>query len=231
MRRSYFSNIVAPTHSPMVLPPRPIATLWKAARLDRLSEEKGMPPPESERGSIDLGDVRKNSRSKPVLYRGSEKDDSPVRSRPGETAFLPKQMSASETDSPNRSRSRTTVDPGNSQIEARQPLTSAESRSAAEVAPRGTGRQGEKALAADVIAGRQGTREFVLPAGLQKRSTLPTGQARSEPGHGAVRNMLHIGKIEVQIAPRQAPVRPAPPVKSRSRLARGYTLWTNWQQQ
>jgi hypothetical protein len=43
--------------------------------------------------------------------------------------------------------------------------------------------------------------------------------------------MLHIGKIEVQIAPRQAPVRPAPPVKSRSRLARGYTLWTNWQQQ
>ena len=58
---------------------------------------------------------------------------------------------------------------------------------------------------------------------------------RLDSGHPATTeksSSLHIGKIEVQIVPlARSSSRPAPSPKPAGRLARGYTLWTNWQQQ
>jgi hypothetical protein len=226
MGRSYFSRITSRGRATALVPPRPIATLWKAARFARLTGgELGMSQRDTEHDVLAHRASVSVSRAKTFVTGSFEREDSSsVASRfdPGITSrsmqraeplshaqATPEKSDFAQQDPPRNKHGRS---PGPIQIEDH---------------PR-TGKPNDADATAVVPQAPPRLQSTVIPGEPHERSIRATPAPQSEPAASAYKNSLHIGRIDVQIVPPRAAVPRAAAPKSRSRLARGYTLWTNW---
>jgi len=226
MGHSYFSRITSRGRASALVPPRPIATLWKAARFARLAGgELGMSQRDTEHDVLAHRASVSVSRAKTFATGAFEREDSSSgasRYDPGTTSrstqraeplnhrqATPEKSDFAQHDPPRNKHRRS---PGAIQIEDD---------------PR-TGKPNDADLTAVVPQAPPQLQSTVIPGEPHRRSIRATPTPQSEPAATANRNSVHIGRIDVQIVPPRAAVPRVAAPKSRSRLARGYTLWNNW---
>jgi hypothetical protein len=235
MARSYFSRIATPPPAATLMPPRPITTLWKAARLERIFGESAMPMRDSARSLIDLGGVAKASLAKTMANSEPHGDGAPGGNHELQRGLLPKQAAKAGMNSFTPPMGRTAVNSRKLDEGKRRGLTRASSRNIEAGGPKQLSNPGDASLLTDVAIGSHGDAEYLHPVGapgaMLDRRAPPTGGGRAESAQGETKKSLHIGKIEVQVVPPRAAARQSSSSKPRSRLARGYTLWTNRQHQ
>jgi len=225
MARSYFSRIAAPARLKTLAPPRPIATLWKAARFERMAKATSLSDTNPDRLVWKRSDGVEFLSPPLFTDPGREATDLPGKGREPALGF----------------RSKPTVDVRRKDTAV--PLVNAvtDPRAVAPekvrdlIEPLSTISRGEietrdfrAELGPEVEVRREALPPAVSSGARQERRERPTTEGRGQ-ARGESRNTLHIGKIEVQVIPPKLPVRQASPSQPRSRLARGYTLWTNQQ--
>lgn len=205
-------------------PPRPITSLWKAARLERLA---GVNANASE-GGLELADSAEGHapRSPKLAEKRLEGDPAAVRQLEP-SPFLNRTVEI-EQKGITLTQSKTLTAKAEEQ-ESRRERPRKSSGASEEAAPLPARRDREREITANAVANRAIIPPALVPAPVS---------LRNDPGIEAGRrttaeknNSLHIGKIEVEIVPPpRSSSRPAPSRKPVGRLARGYTLLTNWQQ-
>ena len=219
MARSYFSRIVTPSPTTALQPPRPITSLWKAARLERLAgvnvnaREAGL-------GFADAGESRAGRQARLAEQKAE-----------GEAVAVPRlePLSSSnrtieiEQKDIKLAQSKTATAKAEEQ-ESRREQPGKSSGGIEEAAPMPARRDRDR------VADREMISPIPVPAPLSLRNNSGIDAERRTTAEK--NSSLHIGKIEVQIVPPpRSSSRPAPSPKPAGRLARGYALWTNWQQQ
>jgi hypothetical protein len=234
MARSYFNRVATPTHATTLAPPRPITTLWKAARLERMSGETAVPIRDSERSVLDVSDAVKVSPAKTLVNSDPERDGPAGESRDLGGGFPPTRTAEARVSDSTQPKAKTRTDSRDPRQGKQRDLVRESSRRTDAGAPMHRS-LGEDSLVTDMAAVRRGHAEHLHPAvvpGIRRDRGVPsTGEVRSEVAHTEKKNSLHIGKIEVQVVPPRVPAQQASPSKPRSLLARGYTLWTHGQHQ
>lgn len=224
MARSYFSRLVSPSPATALQPPRPIASLWKAARLDRLA---GVSSNAREAGTV-FADASESTASQPAKLAEQRADDTVAVPR---LEPLPPFNRTVEIEQKDITLSE--LKPPTKKAEGQESQRERPSKSEGaiyEASPVPATRDRELAKTANAVANREPIPPAPVPALLASRGAAGTDVG---PRTMAEKNSsLHIGKIEVQIVPPpRSSSRPAPSPKPAGRLARGYALWTNRQQQ
>ena len=223
MARSYFRRMVSPPSAAAMQPSRPITSLWKAARLDRLA-------------GIGIG-----SRDAVLGFGGAHQDPT------GHPARLAQQKAQSDAIADPRLErfpsSNRVVEIEHNGITLTQMQTGSEkaeeqehkrerpgSTNAAieEAAPVLAPRDRKQDTSANTAPDHEPIAPAPVPTPLRSRNKLDVDAGIRTTAEES--SSLHIGKIEVQIVPPpRSSSRPAPSPKPSGRLARGYTLWTNSQ--
>jgi hypothetical protein len=224
MARSYFSRLVSPSPATALQPPRPIASLWKTARLDHLA---GVSIDAREAGPA-FADASEGTASRPARLVEQKADDTVAVPR---LEPLPSFHHTVEIEQKGitLSQSKTLTAKGEEQ-ESRRERLGKSSGAIEEAAPLPTRRDREREMTANAIANREPIAPTPVPAPLSLRTNPGIDAGRRTTAEK--NSSLRIGKIEVQIVPSpRSSSRPAHSPKPAGRLARGYALWTNWQQQ
>ena len=225
MARPYFSRLATAARQATMAPPRSITTLWKAAWFDRMSGTAvepgrhsgslmdGSPTGEISRRSIsvELEPARQGAVNEGAKLEAGTPPRPIAKSRK-ERSAPPSSALHQPGDVPHRQEQR--------RLEVvRESSRRIDVRSQTRFVPR-----------SDDIFGRE-ARAFVR-RDPEHRRTVAVRERSVPPPETAppvrTERSLHIGKIEVQVAPTQ-PLRQTLSVKPRSRLARDYTLGTSWQ--
>jgi len=224
MARSYFSRLVSPSPATALQPPRPIASLWKAARLERLA---GVNVNAREAGAA-FADASEGTASHPARL-AEEKADGTV----AVPRLEPLPSSNRTIEIEQRDIKFTQSKTGAKKAEEQENQREQPGKSAGaieEAAPVPAKRFRERETTANAVASREMISPIPVHAPLSLRNN--SGIDRERRTTAEKNSSLHIGKIEVQIVPPpRSSSRPASSPKPSGRLARGYALWTNWQQQ
>jgi hypothetical protein len=223
MARSYFSRIVTPSPTTALQPPRPITSLWKAARLERLAgvnvnaREAGL-------GFADAGESRAGRQARLAEQKAEGEAVAVPRLEPLSSSNRTIEIEQKDIQF---TQSKTATAKAEEQ-ESRREQPGKSSRGIEEAAPLPARRDRELEITANAVADREMISPIPVPAPLSLRNNSGIDAERRTTAEK--NSSLHIGKIEVQIAPPpRSSSRPAPSPKP-GRLARGYALWTNWQQ-
>jgi len=223
MARSYFSRIVTPSSTPALQPPRPITSLWKAARLERLA---GVSVNAREAG-LGFPDAAEGLAGRPTRLAEPKAE--------GEAVAVPRLEPLSspnrkfEIDQKDITFMQSKTDPAKvEEQESRREQPAKASGGMEEAAPVPARRDRELERTASAVADHEMISPIPVPAPLSLRNHSGIDAERRPTAEKS--SSLHIGKIEVQIVPPRSSGRPAPSPKPVDRLARGYTLLTNWQQ-
>jgi hypothetical protein len=216
--------MVSPSPATGLQPPRPITSLWKAARLDRLAgvsvnaREAGL-------GFADASEGPAGRRARLAEQKAEGDAVAVPRLEP-----LPSSNRTVEIEQKGITlmQSKTATAKAEKQ-ESRRERPGKASGAIEETASVPTRRDRERE-AANAVANREPIPPAAVPAPVSLRNApgIEVGRRTAAEKNSS----LHIGKIEVQIVPPpRSSSRPAPSPNPAGRLARGYTLWTNWQQQ
>jgi hypothetical protein len=212
-RGSYFSRIAGRTQAaPLLLPPRPIETLWKAARLDHPLPDADVPAP---------APSRRIEAPVETTQAGTEHVDAPVAHKPSEPEpARPMQPTSNVVDLPVPSLKVARPQPRSASIDSAVPATEPPA-----VTPRAETPSVQKppveTLQSPAWADRKHTPD--VPQ-LRVPVIMRQEPAKAEPNQREG-NSVHIGRIEVQVVSPQPAVRRVSPPAVKPRLARGYLFW------
>jgi hypothetical protein len=252
-RPSYFGRMVRGGGVAPLTPPRPVANLWKSARLDWVktdSAPEGATQPASMRthqsspaaaiarpALLPIVPPRPQNRAKNVPVPVTVAASVPKERAVPRVAELKPAMHANQAAPGLRTELRTASTELPNAPSELQPQAVARRRTPA---PAPVEHPERDQPPQQVSVSRQTSAEERLtdpaaqpPMHLEPmRLTMPSRPERTAPAQSQARseqrNTIQIGRIEVQVVSPPAVVQRAAPAAPTTRLARGYTLWSSW---